>query len=137
MSLSERIALGLGLLGCTASVGAAQGFSCPSQITAPPALAASYPGWTAWASPRPVHFDQIAITSGHPDDEATLVPDIETKKQVGWRLQQGREHWAVCRYDDSNMRLIQLLPQGLRQCVVTLKPVGRRAVQQMPDLRCD
>lgn len=137
MPWTERIVLCWLLGGGMTAASAAQSFSCPAQMAAPPAVAASHAGWTAWASPRPAHFDQIMITSGHPDEEATLVPGIDTKKWVGWRLQPDREHWVVCRYDDSNQRLIQRLPAGVRQCVVALKTVGRGVVQQATELKCE
>lgn len=119
-----------------ASVCSAQTIFCPEQIKTPSPSFEDYPGWKTFTSSQPQYFEQISITSGSPDQEATLVPDIDTKKQVGWTISEGEEFWVVCHYLSSNIRLAQRLPSGIRQCTVKLKSVGTKSVQQTNELTC-
>lgn len=120
-------------LACTCS---AQTFVCPEQINTSDSLLNNHPGWQPFRSSQQQYFEQISITSGPPDQEATLVPDVITNKQLGWTSSAGEELWMVCHYLSSNIRLAQPLPVGIRHCVVKLKPVGTKAVQQTNALTC-
>jgi hypothetical protein len=115
---------------------AAQIFSCPEKIESPATSAGNYPGWKAFSSARPQYFDRISLTSGSPDQEASLVPDVDNKKLVGWNLSAGEEYWMVCHYLSSNVSLAQRLPANVKQCSVKLKSVGTKAMQDENALNC-
>ena len=67
----------------------AQTISCPEQIKTNSTLLDKNPEWEAVGISYPQYFEQISLTSGHPDEQATLVPDIENKKHIGWSLSAG------------------------------------------------
>lgn len=115
---------------------AAQTFSCPEKIESPATPVGNYPGWKAFSSTRPQYFDRISLTSGSPDQEASLVPDVDNKKLVSWNLSAGEEYWVVCNYLSSNVSLAQRLPANLKQCSVKLKLVGAKAMQDENTLIC-
>jgi hypothetical protein len=114
----------------------AQTISCPEQIKTNSTLLDKNPEWEAVGISYPQYFEQISLTSGHPDEQATLVPDIENKKHIGWSLSAGEEVWMVCNYLSSNVRLAKRLPVAVRRCFVKLKPVGTKAVRQDNELIC-
>ena len=114
----------------------AQVFSCPEQIKTPASLIDDYPGWKSFTSSQPQYFEQISLTAGSPDQDTTLVPDMDTSKQVGWTISAGEEYWMVCNYLSSNVRLAQRLPAGVKQCSVKRKLVGTKATQQANTLTC-
>jgi hypothetical protein len=114
----------------------AQTISCPKQIKTNSTLIEKSSEWEAVGISHPQYFEQISLTSGHPDQQATLVPDIETKKHIGWNISADEEVWMVCSYMSSNVRLAQRLPVTVRRCFVQLKPVGTRAMRQDHELNC-
>lgn len=114
----------------------AQTIICPEQITAPGVLERKYEEWRSFSSSLPHYFDYIALTAGSPDQGATLVPDFDTKAEVMWNLPAGEEHWVVCNYLSSDVRLARQLPADVRVCSVRRKPVGTKATQQLNELRC-
>lgn len=116
---------------CTAST-----FTCPERIDATSSLSGSYAGWEAVSAPLPQHFERISLTSGSPEQQATLVPDSSTKRSILWKLSDKDEYWVACHYLFSNLLLTRKLPDGLRECSVKLVPAGTKAVQQDRSLAC-
>ena len=118
------------------SVCFAQTFNCPEKIEASGTAGGNYSGWKSFTSARPQYFDRISLTSGSPDQEATLVPDVNTNKLATWELSTGEEYWVVCNYLSSNVSLAQRLPANLKQCSVKRELVGAKALQDEKALIC-
>jgi hypothetical protein len=114
----------------------AQTFTCPEKIETPPVLIENHPGWKSFANPQPQYFDQISLTSGLPDQNATLVPDIDSPRRIEWSLSPGEEYWLVCNYLASNVSLARRLPVNVQRCFVKRKRIGTKATQEDPDLIC-
>ena len=114
-----------------------QTFSCPDKIDTSEALAGAHPSWKTFNDAQPHYFTRISLTSGAPDQKAVLVPDISTKKLIGWTLTANQEYWVVCHYLSSGILLSQSIPaKNISQCSVQLKSVGTKATQQATDLIC-
>lgn len=70
--------------------------------------------------------ERISLTSGPPDQQATLVPDVSTKRSIAWKLSDKDEYWVACHYLFTNLLLTRKLPHGMRECSVKLLAARRR-----------
>lgn len=137
MSLSKGgIRLVFGLAALHSGLCAGGTFACPERIEATSTLSAIHGDWEAVQAPVPQYFERISLTSGPPQQQASLVPDASTKRSVVWKLADKDEYWVACHYLFSNLLLTRKLPQGLRECSVKLLPAGTKAVQQDRSLVC-
>lgn len=119
---------------CNSSV--AQTLSCPTKIAITASLTEKHPGWQTFEKSSPHYFDRLSLTAGPPDENATLVPDVSDDAKMGWDLAADHEYWLNCHYLASSIRLAQKIPAGVKQCSVTFKKVGSKAMQSKADVVC-
>lgn len=137
MSLSKFGApLVFGFAFIYSGLSAADTFICPERIEATSSLSASHTDWVAVQAPLPQYFERISLTSGPPEQQATLVPDSSTKRSMLWKLSDKDDYWVACHYLFSNVLLTRKVPHGLSECSVKLLPAGTKAVQQDRSLVC-
>jgi len=115
---------------------AAGTFTCPERIETTSTLSASHADWEAVPVPLPQYFERISLTSGPPEQQASLVPDSSTKRSIVWKLSGKDEYWVACHYLFTNVLLTRKLPADARECSVKLLPAGTKAVQQDRSLVC-
>lgn len=117
-------------------IAGAQTLACPEKIETSSTLASAVPEWKTSVDPRPNPYSRLSMTSGPPEEEAYLVPDSNTKSQMTWIVPAGQQYWAVCHYLNSNIRLVQQVPAGARQCTLLSKPIGAKATYPDNKLVC-
>ena len=116
---------------------------CPSEIETQQQLTGAVPGWHDLRAKTPHRLNQITFFDGHPDEQASLVPDT-TKSVKGpeistWQFasKAGRRLWIACGYAGTTISLIQELPEALRTCSVMYDPRARLAGQpRISNLDC-
>lgn len=129
--------LGILSLLCFSGASVGQTLSCPEEITIHASLKQQYPGWQQFNELSSSYFSSLSLTSGPPDQHATLVPDVTTTTKVTWGLAAGQEYWVVCHYLSSGVGLVQKIPVGSKQCWEEVKKVGTKATQPDNKLICE
>jgi hypothetical protein len=129
--------LGILSLLCFSGVSVSQTLSCPEEITIHASLKQQYPSWQQFNELSPHYFSSLSLTSGPPDQNATLVPDVTTTTKIVWNLAAGEEYWIVCHYLSSGVGLTQKIPASSKRCWEEVKKVGTKASQPDNKLICE
>ena len=117
--------LGLAMLALVLARGAAaEPLQCPPALNVAESAAGAVPqGWTPSLVDHPHSLAGIAFFSGDPTQEASLVPDKESKvkgkDQAMWRFTPGQDEiWLGCRYSDTAIVLGRKLPAATKECTI-------------------
>ena len=111
--------------------------ACPASIQVnDPHLITPIEGWKAIEQKAPHQLSGITFYDGPVEEDASLVPDSNTKtpktRTALWRFDPKAErgYWLACRYSGTTLSLARSLPKGLRQCAVTYN--DREQIEGMP-----
>jgi hypothetical protein len=114
--------------------------SCPESVPlASPQLAKPLEGWSVFFDSAPHRLSRVTFFDGPVEEQASLVPDEETKlaktRTAKWLLQPkpARPYWLACYYSGTSLALTRPLPAGLKECDVTYN--GSAGIDGMPEIK--
>jgi hypothetical protein len=103
-------------------------YRCPESIESIQTIPKVPQGWQTYNDPwnGSQKFENVLMFDGHPNDNASLVPDTETKpyQDSTWTNHTAKGFWLACYYNQSTVRLIQAIPKSVKKC--TLKFKGKK-----------
>lgn len=92
---------------------------CPKEVTPSKQTVEHVTGWETF-NPESRHFLQnITLYSGHPNESASLKPEISNTKRSVWDFSPKDKIYIACEYRQTAVQLIQALPDGTRQCTLS------------------
>ncbi len=114
--------------------------SCPDQIQTDPRVS-EIRGWELLAQPAQHYFENAGIYSGHPREQASLVPDeqISGKKLTArWSLPPDSQHayWLGCSYRGTTVMAVRQLDPRYRSCTIEYAK-QRGAGLEVEQIRCN
>lgn len=100
--------------------------SCPSSIRTQQKLADPIASWDVEASDTSNRLIYVELYNGPPGNEQAIEPD-ETRDQAKeeiliWRFsgEPAKEGiWLLCGYQQTQVRLLRMLPDAVRECTQT------------------
>ncbi|NVD97536.1 STY0301 family protein [Massilia sp. BJB1822] len=103
-----------------APASSAEILNCPAQIQTHP-KASEVAGWEMLAEPAQHYFENAGIYSGHPREQASLVPDEQVsgkKLTARWSLPPDGPHayWLGCSYRNTTVMAVRQLDSRYRSC---------------------
>jgi hypothetical protein len=108
-----------------APASAAERIACPPELHVQPREVASVPqGWSAWIDAVNTHhyLKQVSLYDGEPKELASLVPDLNDKKNAVWTLTSNqRGYYLACAYEGSSVQLYRRVPEGTKACRVSFE----------------
>lgn len=98
---------------------------CPSEMKSQQTLSGSVSkGWESFHyRPQLTHkLEGFGVFSGHPKENASLVPDNETEPYYWTISKDSKEgYWISCRYSDTQLNLVRKIPNGISKCTYKYK----------------
>ncbi|MBI2785155.1 MAG: hypothetical protein HYX60_02130 [Legionella longbeachae] len=95
---------------------------CPDKINTSQSLQEKVNGWDEFLDDWNIvhHFNKVTFYAGHPKEHASLVPDNEDTKSNKMNWTFGKDIiWLACGYSNTDIQLIQKLPNATTTCSVT------------------
>lgn len=95
-------------------------WDCPDRVPAVRISEAEVPeGWTLQSTKQPLWLTGVMLFDGPPEEGAALKPQWASSdgRREAWSLENlVARAWVSCEYDRGAVRLVRLVPQGLRWC---------------------
>ncbi len=98
---------------------------CPPAINVTQKLVDSFSDWHLFNPPTQHYLSHVEMYSGNPAELASLKPDFSNSDKTIWSFQQDSKNYIVCEYNDTSIKLTQLLPPGITTCTIWYKKYQR------------
>ena len=124
-------ALALSLILAPAAYAADNAYQCPEKIEAATGTAKAPEGFTVWQNKQKMHYlGGITMYSGHPDEMASLVPDINKDTFSEWQLPPDKHgYWIACNYQNTTQSLIKKIKEGIKSCAILTSQEGNHTIR--------